>query len=703
MAVSTADLVKLGEIKTMSVRKKAASPTPYKNDLENSHSENSAYVRSSFRLSEGSEVGADVFVAGGSSIRAGEGTFFHLGDRARIQDGAVIHSETAGVRGQDGREYSIWIGADVCVTQMAMIQSPAYVGDDCFIGFRSTVSNAKVGDGCIVMMHALIENVEIPPGKYVPSGAVITKQQQADRLADVTESDRAFVRYAIEIDKALLANYQTAEESGLVENTNISNDSASGSEKHKDNSYINSVGNMSSSNDIRAQLRSLLAQGCSITIEHASKRRFKTKSWQTGGAIAASSEDRVISQLNQVLQEYEGEYVKLVGVDPNVKRRVAEIIVQRPGDSGSSLNASSYNGHSYSNGNGRSYSNGNGHHSVTQPSGGIVEQIGALLAQGCKIGIERASARRFKTKSWITVGQVDGNLQQVMNEVQSVAAKHPQDYIQVIGVDANAKRRIAEIIVQRPGEGFAASADGKGKVTYSYRSRSNGSSYSNGSYGNGSLSPEVAQQVSSLLAAGYKIGTEHADKRRFRTKSWKTCSPIESTRPSDVVAALEDCMREHSGEYVRMIGIDPEAKRRVSQTIIQRPGDKTADAKARGYRSNGNGNSNGSSYSSYSNGNGNGYSNGNGSGAIVQLDAKAIQQVRSLLAGGYKIGTEHANKRRFKTKSWKTCSPIESTRESDVVAALEACLQEHSGEYVRMIGIDPEAKRRVCETIVQRP
>jgi carbon dioxide concentrating mechanism protein CcmM len=38
-----------------------------------------------------------------------------------------------------------------------------------------------------------------------------------------------------------------------------------------------------------------------------------------------------------------------------------------------------------------------------------------------------------------------------------------------------------------------------------------------------------------------------------------------------------------------------------------------------------------------------------------------------------------------------------------VVAALEACLAEHSGEYVRMIGIDPQAKRRVAETIIQRP
>jgi carbon dioxide concentrating mechanism protein CcmM len=80
-----------------------------------------------------------------------------------------------------------------------------------------------------------------------------------------------------------------------------------------------------------------------------------------------------------------------------------------------------------------------------------------------------------------------------------------------------------------------------------------------------------------------------------------------------------------------------------------------------------------------------------------------VAQVRSLLSQGLKIGTEHANARRFKTKSWQSCSPIDSTREAEVIQHLEACLAEHSGEYVRLIGIDPDAKRRVLETIIQRP
>ena len=670
----------------MAVRTKAAPPTPWSSGLAEPQVDSSAYVHSFSRLIGDVRVGANVFIAPGSSIRADEGTPFYIGESTNIQDGVVIHGlEKGRVVGDDGKEYSVWIGKNTCITHMALIHGPAYVGDECFIGFRSTVFNAKVGDGCIVMMHALIQDVEIPPGKYVSSGAVITNQQQADRLPDVQDSDRAFAHHVVQINEALLMGYQCAEDSACTTPafTGASDSESKPKTNPKDNSYINSVGNMSSNTDIRGQLKSLLAQGCNLTIEHANKRRFKTKSWLTGGAIAARREDQVIAQLEGILQEHQGEYVKLVGVDPQAKRRVAEIIVQRPGDSGTNGKVASSS--NYSNGNGlTSKSNG-------AANGDISGQIKSLLAQGCNIGIEHANKRRFKTKSWLTAGQVSGSVTQVMGQITTIANQNPQDYIRIIGVDPAAKRRIAEIIVQRPGEGIGTSSS----KTSSY---SNGRSYSNGNGASANgLSAETIQEVRSLLSAGYKIGTEHANKRRFKTKSWQSCSPIGSSRESEVIAALEACLQEHAGEYVRMIGIDSAAKRRVSETIIQRPGQASVTKTATQTKSYSNGHSNG-------NGNGSGRNrNGRNGFANTNLSGETIQEVRSLLSAGYKIGTEHANKRRFKTKSWQSCSPIDSYRESDVIAALEACLQEHSGEYIRLIGIDSAAKRRVSETIIQRP
>jgi carbon dioxide concentrating mechanism protein CcmM len=154
------------------------------------------------------------------------------------------------------------------------------------------------------------------------------------------------------------------------------------------------------------------------------------------------------------------------------------------------------------------------------------------------------------------------------------------------------------------------------------------------------------------------------------------------------MAALEACLAEHQGEYVRLIGIDTKAKRRVSESLIQRPGQGVVNgsrpAPTAAPVSSQNGQSNG------------GLSRSN-------LAPETVTQVRSLLAQGHKIGTEHADQRRFRTKSWQSCSPIDSTREAEVIAALEACLAEHQGEYVRLIGIDSQAKRRVVETLIQRP
>ena len=695
----------------MPARTNAAPPTPWSQDLAKPRVNSSSYVHPFSRIIGDVQIGSNVFIAPGTSIRADEGTPFYIGDSTNVQDGVVIHGlEQGRVKGEDGQQYSVWIGKNTCITHMVLIHGPAYIGDECFIGFRSTVFNAKVGDGCIVMMHALIQDVEIPPGKYIPSGAVITNQQQADRLPDVQTSDRSFAHHVVEVNEALLAGYQCAENANCVSQIDNQIAPSNSPETNKNNSYINKLSNMSSSNDIKSQLRSLLAQGCTLTIEHANKRRFKTKSWQTGGTITGRREDQVISQLDSVLQQHAGEYVKLVGVDPQAKRRLAEVIVQRPGDDAPKLSLSNHssNGHSSSsNGNGRSRrnsgrnrnskgrSNENDRSHFNEFQGDISGEISSLLSRGCTIGLERANKRRFKTKSWITEGQVDGSVQQVMSKIKSVASQYPNEYIRVIGVDPNEKKRVTQFIAQRPGQGLESSNN----RSRSYSSNGNG----NGKVRSDVLDSETVKKISSLLAAGYKIGTEHADKRRFRTKSWKSCSPIESSRTSEVVEALEHCLNEHADEYVRMFGIDTKERRRVSQSIIQHPSDRKSgqNGSRTGSSSYGNG-SNGSSYSSYGNNNHSPHQHIN-EFSNKHLSDEAMQQIRSLLAAGYKVGTEHADKRRFKTKSWKSCSPITSAHELDVVAALEACLVEHPNEYIRLIGIDPQAKRRVSETIIQRP
>lgn len=652
----------------MVVRTTAASPKKRTKSPEETHIDESAKVHTFSNLSGAIEIGARVVIAPGTSIRADEGTPFHIGDDSKIQDGAIIHGlEKSRVVGDDGREYSVWIGRGSCITHMALIHGPAYVGDRCFIGFRSTVFNARIGADCIVMMHALVQDVEIPAGKFVPSGSVITSQQQADRLPDVTEIDRAFTRHIVDIDLApsVPVKAQGSATPPPAAAINIANETL----------YRNSVTPMSLNTNIRAQVRSLLSQGYKIGIEYADKRRFKTSSWLSAGFIDGSREEQVSQSLEASLRDLQGEYVRLIGVDPAAKRRILEMIIQRPEDTPGEparTTTAVHGGHG----------NGNGNSDLSV-------QVRSLLAQGLKIATEHADKRRFKTSSWLTGPAIETKSEAgIIRDIEAIVTENSDEYVRLIGIDPQAKKRVVEMIIHRPGS--APASNGSGKASSYSTPASNGASYSS----SGSLSGETIAQIRSLLAQGYKIGTEHADKRRFKTSSWQSCAPIESNRESDVITALEDCLREHSGEYVRLLGIDAKAKKRVLETVIQRPDGSVA--------------SNGSSktatvaepsFKSYAAG-----SSGGGTATLTStLTAETIAQIRSLLNQGHKIGSEHADKRRFKTGSWQSCTPIDSSRESDVVAALETCLRDHQGEYVRLIGIDSQAKRRVLESIIQRP
>lgn len=573
----------------MVVRGSAAPPTPWSKSLAQPQVDETAYVHPFSNIIGDVKVGANVLVAPGTSIRADEGSPFHIGAGSNIQDGVVIHGLDQGrVLGDDQNQYSVWIGENTSITHMALIHGPAYVGAHCFIGFRSTVFNARVGEGCIVMMHALIQDVEIPPNKYVPSGAIITSQQQADRLPDVQEADRHFAAHVIGINDALRSGYHCAENTACItpirqqlERT-YQSDATLAQAEHSSLSSpstltSNSMQTIRLTPDVVDHVRQLLAQGFQVGAEYADKRRFQTSSW-TSAPIQATRDSDVLNTLEGIVAENQGNYVRLVGIDPRVKRRVLELIIQRPDGSG----------------------------------------------------------------------------------VRSSAPSSPANF---------------------------SSYSSPSKSTPSYSGTVSGSS---------KLSSEVIEKVHQFINQGFKIGTEHADARRFQTSSWTSCSPIQPSRPAEAIAALESCMAEHAGEYVRVFGIDPKFKRRVAETIIQRPGDKTngsapassyTPAPASSYSSNGNGNSNGS-YSAPSSG---------------RLSADVVSQVRQLLSQGYRITAEHADARRFQTSSWKTCTPIQSTRDSDVLAALESCMTENSGEYVRLVGVDTKTKRRVAEVILQRP
>ena len=579
----------------MVVRSYAAPPTPWSKSLAEPKIHETAYVHSFSNIIGDVHIGENVLVAPGTSIRADEGGAFYIGAGTNLQDGVVIHGlEDGRVIGDDQQNYSVWIGKNTSITHMCLIHGPAYIGDDCFIGFRSTVFNARIGNGCIVMMHALVQDVEIPPGKYVPSGAVINSQPQADRLPDVQDEDRQFALHLVDSNDALRMGYQCAEDEtciaqikGVVQQPQSYGASQDGSDSIAEpsadaSSHLNSSYSSNSSmslsttltSDIQSQVRQLLAQGYRIGVEYADERRFRTSSWKSANSIQSNSASEVMNALQATLAEHEGDYVRLIGIDPKAKRRVLEEIIQKPGDKVQLNGTATAARASYSAPSASQSTSSAG--SSAELSSDLNEKVRQLLAQGYRIGVEYADERRFRTSSWKSATSIQSDrLSEVMSALEAALAEHEGDYVRLIGIDPKAKRRVLEEIIQRPGgkrqpTAQPATTNGAGSASKASWTATSSTSQ-NAKASSTSLNQETIDQVRHLLAQGYKIGTEHADKRRFRTGSWQTCSPIESNQISDVLNGLEGCMHEHTGEYVRLIGIDPKAKRRVLETLIQQP------------------------------------------------------------------------------------------------------------------------------------
>ncbi len=669
----------------MAVRSTAAPPTPWSRNLAEPKIHQTAFVHSFSNLIGDVRIGANVIVAPGTTIRADEGTPFYLGENTNIQDGVVIHGlEQGRVIGDDQEKYSVWVGKNACITHMALIHGPAYVGDNSFIGFRSTVFNARVGAGCIVMMHALIQDVEIPPGKYVPSGAVITSQQQADRLPDVQEQDKEFAHHVVGINQALRAGYLCAADSKCIAPIRDEN-----AKSYTGNGITvlelersSEVASNSLGAETIEQLRYLLEQGYKIGTEHVDQRRFRTGSWTSCQPIEPRSIGEAIAALESCVSDHSGEYVRLFGIDKD-RRRVLESIIQRP--DGDFKPATNFKAPASSHSNGSYSSNGNGNGSSSgKVNGETVEQIRQLLAGGYKIGMEHVDERRFRTGSWTSCKPIEAtSINQVISGLEECIESHQGEYVRLIGIDTKAKRRVLETIIQRPNGQVASSGSQKSSFTGS----SGGYGSSTATATSTRLSTEVVDQLRQLLAGGYKISLEHVDERRFRTGSWTSTGQIQASSEREAIAAIEGHLGEYQGEYVRLIGIDAKAKRRVLETIIQRPNGQVA--------------SSGSQKSSFTSSAPS--ATATATATSTRLSAEVVGQLRQLLAGGSKISLEHVDQRRFRTGSWTSTGQIQASSEREAIAAVEGHLGEYQGEYVRLIGIDPKAKRRVLETIIQRP
>ncbi len=167
------------------------------------------------------DLGDNVFVAPGASVRGDEGQPIHVGADSNIQDGVVIHALETFEAGKviesnlvtvGDKKYAVFVGERVSLAHQAQIHGPASVGDNTFVGMQSLVFRARVGKNCVLEPRALVMGVTVEDGRYVPAGQVVRTQAEADALPKIDEN-YAFAHMnegVLHVNKELAEGYEKA-------------------------------------------------------------------------------------------------------------------------------------------------------------------------------------------------------------------------------------------------------------------------------------------------------------------------------------------------------------------------------------------------------------------------------------------------------------------------------------------------------------
>jgi carbonic anhydrase len=179
------------------------------------------YVHSLAAVIGNVTLGKSIMVSPTACIRGDEGQPLHVGDDSNVQDGVVIHALETEMNGTaieknlcevDGKKYAVYVGKRVSLAHQVQIHGPAVVLDDTFVGMKVLVFKSRVGKQCVLEPGCIVMGVTVADGRYVPAGAVIRTQQQADELPVVTDDYpfKSLNKGVVHVNKALAKGYLAA-------------------------------------------------------------------------------------------------------------------------------------------------------------------------------------------------------------------------------------------------------------------------------------------------------------------------------------------------------------------------------------------------------------------------------------------------------------------------------------------------------------
>lgn len=167
----------------------------------------SAYVHPAATVIGRVVVGDRAHIAADTSVRADEGSPFHIGPNTNIQDGVVLHALKDKRVLVAGEPWAIYVGKNVSIAHDALVHGPCYIGDETFVGFKAVVHDSVVGAHCFIGIGAVVVGVEVPDHRFVPHGRIVDSADAVAALPHVSEAHAEFNEDVVEVNRGLAVAY----------------------------------------------------------------------------------------------------------------------------------------------------------------------------------------------------------------------------------------------------------------------------------------------------------------------------------------------------------------------------------------------------------------------------------------------------------------------------------------------------------------
>jgi carbonic anhydrase/acetyltransferase-like protein (isoleucine patch superfamily) len=193
--------------------------TTFNFNLDKPSVNHSAYIHHFASVIGSVNIGKNVFVGPFSSIRGDEGLGIHIGNGTNVQDGVVLHGlknyEYQSMLAhnsvfKNNQPYSIYVGDQVTLAQQCQVHGPAIIDNKVFIGMQCLVFDSHVQENAVLEPASKVIGVTIPRNRYVAAGKVITSQDEADQLPEITSQYQYydFNEKFISVNKELAEGYK---------------------------------------------------------------------------------------------------------------------------------------------------------------------------------------------------------------------------------------------------------------------------------------------------------------------------------------------------------------------------------------------------------------------------------------------------------------------------------------------------------------